>query len=265
MDLTEAKLAFLDVETTGLSPAMGDRIVEIGIVECRGQDQVGQLSRLVNPGLPIPPAAHRVHGISDQEVADEPTFGALASDVVTALQDAWIVGHNVRFDIGFVGMEIAAAGHQACPLGCFDTCQLAKATWGLPNYQLQTVVASLGLRAGRQHRALEDAQSARDVFDRVVDEMGGWADVTLADMQALHSYVPAWPEDPRRDLPSPLYDALANGQELAIRYVNGDGQASERTIRPVACFPAGRYTYLRAHCTQAGEMRTFRLDRMIVE
>ena len=111
MDLVEAKLAFLDVETTGLSPAMGDRIVEIGIVVCRGQRETTRMSRLVNPGQPIPLAAHRVHGIGDQDVQGSPAFGQLVPEVITALQDAWVVGHNVRFDVGFVGMEIASAGH----------------------------------------------------------------------------------------------------------------------------------------------------------
>ena len=95
-----------------------------------------------------------------------------------------------------------------------------------------------------------------------MDELGGWSNVSLADVQALHSYIPDWPDDPRRGLPGALYDALANGGELSIGYVNGDGQQSARTIRPVACFPAGRYTYVRAHCNKTGEMRTFRVDRI---
>ncbi|MGB2984591.1 MAG: hypothetical protein WBE26_01800, partial [Phycisphaerae bacterium] len=53
---------------------------------------------------------------------------------------------------------------------------------------------------------------------------GGWSDVTLADVEALHSYLPAWPDDPRRSLPGPLYDALTNGRERPIRYLNGNGQ-----------------------------------------
>ena len=222
------------------------------------------MSRLVNPGQPIPLAAHRVHGIGDDDVVGSPAFGELVPEVITALEDAWVVGHNVRFDVGFVGMEIASAGHQVQPVGCLDTCQLAKALWELPNYQLQTVVSSLGIPVERQHRALDDALLTGAVFSRVVEQMGGWSEVTLADVQAIHSYLPAWPDDPRRNLPSPLYDALTNGRELPIRYLNGSGQPSDRMIRPVACFPAGRYVYVRAHCSHAGELRTFRVDRMVL-
>jgi DNA polymerase III epsilon subunit family exonuclease len=259
----KAKLAYLDVETTGLSPARGDRIVEIGVVACRGKQEVGRLSWLVNPDRPIPADAQRVHRICDGDVADCPEFRSLAQDVCAVLHDTWIVGHNVRFDAGFMAMEIASADHQVAPLGCLDTCQLAQAMWDLPNYRLETVVTSLRIPADRQHRALDDALQTRAVFDRVVEEAGGWSNVSMANLQALHSYVPAWPNDFRRSLPGLLYDALANGREVAIGYVAGDGQASSRVIRPVGCFPAGRRTYVRAQCTKAGKMRTFRLDRMV--
>jgi DNA polymerase III epsilon subunit family exonuclease len=263
MDLAKAKLAFLDVETTGLSPAMGDRIVEVGIVVCQGEREIDRVTGLVNPERPMPLDAYQVHGIADRDLADCPTFGSLAADVRAALDSAWIIGHNVRFDVGFVAMEIAAVGQRVRPLGCLDTCQLAPAVWDLPNYQLETVVTSLRIPVVRQHRALDDALLTRAVFTRVVEELGGWHTVRLADLQALHSYLPSWPEDPRGSLPDGLYDALTNGRELAIRYVNGSGQESARTIRPLACFPAGRYTYVRAHCSQAGEIRTFRVDRIV--
>ncbi|MFH1747698.1 MAG: exonuclease domain-containing protein [Planctomycetota bacterium] len=265
MLIGEARLAFLDVETTGLFPAMGDRIVEIGIVICRGTQETGRLSRLVNPERLIPTEAQQVHGISDQDVADCPPFSIVADEMCNALRDTWIVGHNVRFDIGFVAMEIVSGGHHVTPLGCLDTCQLAAALWDLPNYQLDTVVAALALGSNQPHRALGDAELARAVFHRAVEELGGWPDVTLADLQALHSYVPAWPDDPRQGLPGPLFDALTNGGELSIGYINSDGQQSARTICPVACFPAGRYTYVRAHCNKTGELRTFRIDRMVLE
>lgn len=63
-------------------------------------------------------------------------------------------------------------------------------------------------------------------------------------------------------MPPLLYDALTTGRSVRICYVNGNAAGSERTIRPVACFAVGRYAYLKAHCAYAGELRTFRLDRI---
>jgi len=164
MRIDELKMAYLDVETTGLSPAMGDRIVEIGIVVCRGERESERFSRLVNPGMPIPEDAQRIHGITDADVSDHPPFSAIVADVRSVLQGAWVVGHSVPFDAGFVAMEIALAGYQVKPLGCLDTCKLASVLWDLPNYQLNTVARSLGILIDRQHRALDDAQVARTIL-----------------------------------------------------------------------------------------------------
>ncbi len=79
--LSETKLAFLDVETTGLSPAMGDRVVELGMIVCRGATEISRSSHLINPGRPIPWDAQRVHGISDQEVSECPPFNEIAKEI----------------------------------------------------------------------------------------------------------------------------------------------------------------------------------------
>jgi DNA polymerase III epsilon subunit-like protein len=255
MCVSEARLAYLDVETTGRFPAMGDRVVEVGIVVCHGQQEIEFPSRLVNPETSIPADARRIHGIRDRDVADCPPFAMLAPDVCHALRNACVAGHNVPFDIGFVAMEVAMAGCQAKPRGCLDTRQLAGALWDLPDYQLDTVAAALGIKAKRSHRALDDAQACRAILHRVIDDLGGWSRVTSAELEALRTYPPSWPSDPRRLLPGPIYDALANGGELAIRCVNGDGLASTRSIQPVACFSVGRYTYVRACCSKVAERK----------
>ncbi len=262
--LSEAKLVVLDVETTGLSPAMGDRVVELGMIACRGATEISRSCHLINPGRPIPLDAQQVHGISDQDVSGCPSFKEIAEEVKSTLVDSWIVGHNVRFDTGFIAMELQQAGCPVVALGCLDTCQLASALWDFPNYQLETVVNALGIPTTRLHRALDDATVTREVFHRVVRELGSWEALTVEDLMRLHRYEPLWPSDPKGDLPKPLYDALTNGSSLSIRYVNAEGQSSSRVIRPETSFASGRFTYIRAFCEKSNETRTFRLDRIIV-
>ena len=151
----------------------------------------------------------------------------------------WIVGHNGRFDTGFIAMELQHAGCSVAPLGCVDTCQLASAVWDFPNYRLETVVKSLGIPTTRLHRALDDASVTRQVFHRVVQELGGWEELAIDDLLRLHRYEPMWPSDSKADLPKPLYDALTNGRSLSIRYVNAEGQSSSRVIRPETSFASG--------------------------
>ncbi len=89
--LSETKLVFVDVETTGLSPAMGDRVVELGMIACQGATEISRSSHLINPGRPIPMDAHRVHGISDQDVSECPPFKEIAGKVESILVDFWII------------------------------------------------------------------------------------------------------------------------------------------------------------------------------
>ena len=262
MELKDAKLVFVDVETTGLSPAMGDRIVELGLVVCEPSRNARRATQLVNPDRPIPRDARNVHGITDADVAAAPRFQAVAKSVGKVFCDAWLVGHNIRFDVGFLSMELAIAGYRVEPAGCLDTCQLAAAAWDLPDYRLDTITSELDITHPTKHRALDDAVATRAVFKLLVDELGE-AGLTVADLQSMHRYQPQWPTHPQTTLPGPLYDAVTSGQLISIRYENGDGRSSHRMIRPLTCFSAGRHVYVKAFCMKSAEMRTFRLDRIV--
>jgi DNA polymerase-3 subunit epsilon len=96
----------LDVETTGLD-TQTDRIVEIAIAIRGGVPTTVR----VNPGIPIPPEASAVHGVTDADVAGAPGFASIAHAVVNALDLAEVViGYNVRFDIEIVNAELARIG-----------------------------------------------------------------------------------------------------------------------------------------------------------
>jgi DNA polymerase III epsilon subunit-like protein len=136
----------MDVETTVLSLAMGNRVVKIGPLVHEGRRD-RTFSRLVNPGIAIPPVVRQIHCISNADVADCPAFHEIADEVAAILDGAWPVGHNLRFDLGFVAMELALAGVCAQPAGCPDTCQLVRAVWELPDYRLDALARVLGIRA----------------------------------------------------------------------------------------------------------------------
>src|SRR5512144_2878005 len=98
--------AYLDVETTGLSTWFGDRICEIAVLRCEGDNILGSFDSLVNPDRPISPGAARVNGLSDSDLLGAPRFAEVAERVLALIQDAVIVCHNVPFDLGFVSNEL---------------------------------------------------------------------------------------------------------------------------------------------------------------
>ncbi len=103
-------LAFVDLETTGTSPA-SDRVVEIAILKVHPDGTEDFRCRRVNPGVPIPADATAIHGITDADVANEPPFQAYARSLSDFLADCDFAGFNVAgFDLRMLEAEFARAG-----------------------------------------------------------------------------------------------------------------------------------------------------------
>lgn len=102
-------LCVLDLETTGTDPER-DRIVEVAMVVVAPDGTTTRFESLVNPGMPIPPDASRVHGITDDDVVDAPTFRTLAPEISRRLTGVDLAGFGiVRFDLRMLAAELARA------------------------------------------------------------------------------------------------------------------------------------------------------------
>jgi DNA polymerase III subunit epsilon len=98
---------FLDTETTGLSPDNGDRLIEIGCLEMLNRRLTGKhLHLYVNPERPSSEEAVKVHGITDQFLADKPRFADVVQELLTYVAGAEIIIHNAAFDVGFLDAEL---------------------------------------------------------------------------------------------------------------------------------------------------------------
>jgi len=103
-------ICFFDLETTGIDVAK-DRIVEISIFKVFPNGNKESKTWLVNPTIPIPLQSTAIHGISNEKVANEPTFAALASQVYNMIKDSDLAGYNSdRFDIPLLAEELLRAG-----------------------------------------------------------------------------------------------------------------------------------------------------------
>lgn len=102
---------FLDTETTGLDAANGDRLVEIGCIEMVDRRYIegaaGRFHHYVNPQRSSHPDALRVHGITDEFLADKPLFADIVQDFLAFVRGAELIIHNAAFDVGFIDAELA--------------------------------------------------------------------------------------------------------------------------------------------------------------
>lgn len=103
----------LDTETTGLSTADGHRIIEIGCIELVNRRITGRnYHRFLNPDRDIDEGAERVHGISRDDLLDQPRFPDIVEELLQFLSGAELVIHNAEFDVGFLDHELRLMGHE---------------------------------------------------------------------------------------------------------------------------------------------------------
>ena len=157
-----------DTETTGLDPAAGHRIVEIGCVEILNTIPTGQTFHFyLDPERDMPEEAFRVHGLSTEFLTGKPKFAEIAEKFLAFVGDAMLVAHNAEFDLRFVNAELAALGHPL--LGSdriVDTLALARRRHpGAPN-SLDALCLRYGIDTSRRtkHGALLDSEILAEVY-----------------------------------------------------------------------------------------------------
>ena len=120
----------LDTETTGLSASLGDRVIEIGCIELLSRRvSDNHFHRYVNPERKSEEGALRVHGLTDEFLADKPKFAEIAAYFLDYVRGAELVIHNADFDVEFLDLELGRAGFGRLRdqvAGIVDTLALAR-------------------------------------------------------------------------------------------------------------------------------------------
>ncbi|MBE9572992.1 MAG: 3'-5' exonuclease [Proteobacteria bacterium] len=162
MNSTDRYVA-LDVETTGLSPKNGDRVIEIGAVAIENQSIVAEFSSLIDVDKMIPWQVQQVHGITDAMLIGKPKPDEVLPVFYKFIAGSILVAHNASFDIRFLRNEFALLGMSLNNRSLCTLKMSRKRYPHLPNHKLETVSRYLlGKLANqmRMHRALDDARLA---------------------------------------------------------------------------------------------------------
>jgi DNA polymerase-3 subunit epsilon len=158
----------LDTETTGLDPADGHRVLEIGAVEIVHQSLTGKVFHvLINPERDVPQDAMRVHGHSSAVLKDKPVFASVVDDFLSFIGDSKLVIHNADFDVRFVNAELGRLGLATIGMDrVVDTLTLARKKHpGAPN-SLDALCDRYRIDRSRRvrHGALLDAEILVEVY-----------------------------------------------------------------------------------------------------
>ncbi len=157
-----------DTETTGLNPAGGDRMVEIGCVEIFNRVETGRhFHAYFNPERDMPSEAEAVHGLSTLFLAQKPRFADQADELIAFIGDSPLVAHNASFDFGFLNFELQNCGRPlVCMTRMVDTLGLARTRHPGAKHSLDALCVRFGIdRSHRvKHGALLDAQLLAQVY-----------------------------------------------------------------------------------------------------
>ncbi len=221
----------LDLETTGLDVRTG-RVVQVAAIPLRGGRVLSEppLDHLVNPGMPIPEDAARIHGIRDADVAGAPALRDLFKPLCAAIQGRVVIGHHIGFDLAILRHEAARLGVPWQEPPSLDIAVLVGALdpW-LPDLGLETIANNFGIAITGRHSALGDATAAARVLAALLPRLREKDIRTLAEAQALAARrgdltlrqaeagwhaVPDGLDIPRQDAPSARIDGYVFERRL---------------------------------------------------
>jgi DNA polymerase III epsilon subunit len=261
-----------DLETTGLDPNLGHRIVEIGALrmESHGADRAYQT--LVNPERPIPASAAAIHNITDDMVKASPTIRQVLPEFLDFCKDSVIVAHNARFDLKFLSFSMNEYSMPPLDNIILDSIKLARRFYpNLESYSLPSLRRIFELDCNEEHRALADVMATAELLKKCLvkaEEEGISSIDSLQEAQGgpisfLLPSMYAKPILPYKIVHS-LLKAMDSGEQIRILYRDVTEAQTERMVTPRRFVKFGLHIYMVAHCHRQQTDRTFRMDKILL-
>ncbi len=261
--LEEVEFIVLDVETTGLGDE--DRVIEFACLGLKNGRETVRFQSLVNPGIPIPPQASEVSGITDEMVRDAPPFAGIAPKLEEILDGATPVAHNAFFDMRFLSNEWKRLGRSWWKGKAVDTLLLARNVIRAPEYGLGALQRRLSLPHEPTHRAMSDVEATADLFlyllERLEPKPQTLADLLKAQEPQPASAAQALDEGYEKAIVEALSASMERHEAVTITY-RGRAATLQYVLEPLEFVHNGPLYYLRAIYLEEGGLRTFRLDRI---
>lgn len=162
----------IDIETTGFSHRLYDKIIEIGIVKMDDYGNVIEMfETLINPNRDI--GATHIHGITAEMLRKAPVFNEASNRLLNIIDETAIVAHNARFDVGFIESELELSGYKNLKWPYICTLELARKYLDeLPSKKLEHICQYYDIAYNNKHSALSDTIATLKIFKNMMNEFG---------------------------------------------------------------------------------------------
>jgi DNA polymerase III epsilon subunit family exonuclease len=263
LPIEQIPFTVVDVETTGLTRE--DRIIEIACVRVVNFREVSRFQSMVNPGMPINPAASEVSGIRDEDVQQAPIFAEIAHEFDAITKDAVFVAHNAPFDLSFISRENKRWDRPPFRELVLDTLKMARNTLELPRYSLKFLQETLALDIAPTHRAMADVEATTLLLRELIDRRNPKPESLGVLLKAQELVPVTWDDAPALGLPAALIKLLvraAKTNQIAEMDYESHTGTRPHWLRPLGVLRNGPLLYLQAAMMESEEVRTYRFDRI---
>lgn len=265
-NIDDVDFVIFDVETTGLAPKAGDRIIEIAALRYKNGQRKEVFSSLINPCRLISPGAFAVNHISQEMVDSAPGAGEVIPKFLDFAGEACLAGYNVSFDTGFLENELTLLGRSLPEdTAVIDIIKMARRIIrNVDSYSLANISRHLGVSLPQEHRALADVELTAGVFDWLIAESKAKGLNNFRDFYNLFGTNLKLSEELNNQRLAAIQRAMDLGVKLKIRYCSGSGaQITERQVSPKEIRKEGRFHYLVGYCHLRKDERTFKVNAIL--
>lgn len=262
--ISDFTLIAFDTETSGAYPIESE-VIELGAVKWQNGQVVGRFQTLLRPSKPLVPENIRIHGITNEMVAEAPFMKDEIVKFCEFIDGSILLAHHAPFDLGFITLDIEKSGLMFPSNKHLCTSLLSRALLATTNHKLQTLIKELGLEGGAAHRAYDDAYACLQVFFKCTEKLG--EQVTLERLLEVQKKEINW--DKYRIFSSgqqkliQLAKACTQQKVIDIVYEGGQSKGKARPILPFGIVRNPDGDYLYAECCLDHQRKRFYLDKIL--
>ena len=266
-NIDEVEFAIFDTETTGLEPALGDRIVEIAGIKFKGKEKIATFQALVNPQRPISEGAFAVNKITQDMLKDAPAIGVVMPKFLSFIQGSCLCSYNATFDLEFLNNELKLMGKDALEgiAVVIDILKMAKRLLPhLERYSLWFVADRLGIKTKQEHRALCDVDLTLEVFNKLKETLQAKGIFDFMNFSSLFALDSRFLDNINNQKVAKIRQALDLGVKLKIKYLSRtSAEVTAREVIPKEIRQDKGNSYLVGYCYLRNEERSFRIDGIL--
>jgi DNA polymerase-3 subunit epsilon len=261
----------IDLETTGLSP-LTDKIIEIAAVKITTNGTIEDWHTLVNPEITIPEFTIKIHGITDEDVANSPKISDVLKELMDFIGDSAIVAHNSLFDVGFLAKDIHLNNLSFSKNPVYDSCRLTRylfkklKTDSKPkNHRLSTLCSYFEIPL-QHHQAMDDAMGSLRLMSKsliLAEENKIKEPLEKSYLFALDFFIKYKHQELSKE-GKELLEIIKDQEqtESYIIYKGGTKGDYPRKIRPIGLLPWPKGPVLYAECLESKMNKSYLVKKI---